>query len=122
MITKSDIVKAWAILRKTDSTIPDETLDFMKDVSLKALEEMNKIVDTDFVFSFHEIHYRPGEYYSRKMPNGMSLRVLEDLSIMTKYHTSCDDKYPMISLFHFNKEYLDMVFYELKDLSELFQK
>jgi hypothetical protein len=42
MIEKSDIIKAWKILREKDSTIPDETLDFMRDVSLRTLEVMNR--------------------------------------------------------------------------------
>ena len=43
MIEKSDIIKAWKILREKDNTIPDETLDFMKDVSLRVLENIKRL-------------------------------------------------------------------------------
>ena len=39
MITKKSIMEAWTFLREKNYTIPDETLDFMRDVSLKALEQ-----------------------------------------------------------------------------------
>ena len=32
-------MEAWTFLREKNYTIPDETLDFMRDVSLKALEQ-----------------------------------------------------------------------------------
>lgn len=43
-MTRKDIIDAWARIRKIDSTIPDEVLDFMKKASLEKLEEFNKVV------------------------------------------------------------------------------
>lgn len=43
-MTRKDIIDAWARIRKIDSTIPDEVLDFMKKASLEKLEENNKVV------------------------------------------------------------------------------
>lgn len=40
LINKELIMKAWTHLRKTEMTIPDETLDFMRDVSLEKCAEM----------------------------------------------------------------------------------
>ena len=39
MITKKSIMEAWTFLREKNCTIPDETLDFMRDVSLKILDQ-----------------------------------------------------------------------------------
>lgn len=41
---RTDIIEAWTRIRKIDSTIPDEVLDFMKKASLEKLEENNKVV------------------------------------------------------------------------------
>ena len=38
MITEEDIHKAYRILREKDHSIPDETLEFIKDASLKAFK------------------------------------------------------------------------------------
>jgi len=40
MITKQTIMDAYLFLRKNNNTIPDETLDFIRDVSLTAYEKM----------------------------------------------------------------------------------
>lgn len=37
--TKSEIIEAYLFLRKNNNTIPSETLEFMKDSSLKALDQ-----------------------------------------------------------------------------------
>jgi hypothetical protein len=37
--TKSEIIEAYLFLRKNNQTIPSETLEFMKDSSLKALDQ-----------------------------------------------------------------------------------
>lgn len=41
MITAKLITDAWAHCRTTNNSIPDEVLDFMKDVSLAALQSQN---------------------------------------------------------------------------------
>lgn len=38
MINRDLIIKAWSHLRKTEFTIPNETLDFMRDTAIKALD------------------------------------------------------------------------------------
>jgi len=40
LINKELIIKAWTHLRKTEMTIPNETLDFMRDVALEKCAEM----------------------------------------------------------------------------------
>ena len=40
LINKELIMKAWTQLRKTEMTIPDETLDFMRNVALEKCAEM----------------------------------------------------------------------------------
>jgi hypothetical protein len=40
LINKELIMKAWTHLRKTEMTIPNETLDFMRDVALEKCAEM----------------------------------------------------------------------------------
>lgn len=40
LINKELIMKAWTHLRKTEMTIPDETLDFMRNVALEKCAEM----------------------------------------------------------------------------------
>ncbi|BAV39189.1 hypothetical protein BPT24_066 [Tenacibaculum phage pT24] len=40
MVTKESIMEAYVFLRKNNQSIPDETLDFMKDASLKSLEDL----------------------------------------------------------------------------------
>ena len=40
LINKKEIMKAYVHLRQTNCTIPDETLDFMRDVSLRECERM----------------------------------------------------------------------------------
>ena len=44
MTTKEDIMKAYAHLRKTNQSIPDEALDFMRNVSLALLERQDNPV------------------------------------------------------------------------------
>lgn len=39
-ISKKTIWEAWKFLREKNSTIPSETLDFMRDVALKELEKI----------------------------------------------------------------------------------
>lgn len=41
MITKEDIVKAYAKIRIIDSSIPDEVLDFMKQASIDKLSNVD---------------------------------------------------------------------------------
>jgi hypothetical protein len=41
MVTESTIREAYLFLRKNNHTIPSETLEFMKDASLKALKKIN---------------------------------------------------------------------------------
>ena len=41
MITKNNIIDAYLFLRENNQNIPSETLDFMKDVSLRELEKIN---------------------------------------------------------------------------------
>ena len=40
MINKNDIIDAYVFLREHNQSIPSETLDFMKDVSLRELERV----------------------------------------------------------------------------------
>lgn len=40
---RDEIIKAYCRIRKIDNTIPDDVLDFMKDASLKALENNTKL-------------------------------------------------------------------------------
>lgn len=44
MITEKEIIEAWVFLRKNNSSIPDEVLDFMKHHSLKALHRKNELI------------------------------------------------------------------------------
>lgn len=47
-MNKQDILDAWATIRKTNSSIPDDVLDFMKDSSVAALEANEiKLSDVD---------------------------------------------------------------------------
>lgn len=41
MITEDSILDAWLFLRKNNCSIPDETLDFMKKISLRELKKMD---------------------------------------------------------------------------------
>ena len=43
MITKKTIIEAYLFLRKNNQSIPDEILNFMKDVSLKELENKTNV-------------------------------------------------------------------------------
>lgn len=40
MVTKKSIMEAYKFLRENNNTVSDETLDFMKDASLRAFEKM----------------------------------------------------------------------------------
>ncbi len=40
LINKNTIMEAWVFLRKKNHSIPNETLDFMRDVSLRELEKI----------------------------------------------------------------------------------
>jgi len=40
MIEKNDIIDAYVFLRENNQSIPSETLEFMKDVSLRELEKV----------------------------------------------------------------------------------
>ena len=40
LVNRRLIMEAWTFLRENNHTIPDETLDFMRDVSLKAIKEL----------------------------------------------------------------------------------
>lgn len=39
LINEKLIMKAWRFLRENECTIPDETLDFMRDAALEKLEK-----------------------------------------------------------------------------------
>lgn len=45
-------MKAWTFLRKNEQTIPDETLDFMRDA---ALEKLDKIETEQIKKGIHEL-------------------------------------------------------------------
>ncbi len=40
---REEVFKAWAEIRKTNSTIPDDVLDFMKDSSIQRLKQIKKL-------------------------------------------------------------------------------
>ena len=40
MVTKQSIIEAYVFLRTKNQSIPDETLDFMKDAALEALAKI----------------------------------------------------------------------------------
>ena len=40
-MNRNEIIDAYLFLRKNNHSIPDDTLDFMKNASLRALESMN---------------------------------------------------------------------------------
>jgi len=42
IIDRKDIIEAWKFLRRNDTTIPNETLDFIKEQSLKAFDNIKK--------------------------------------------------------------------------------
>lgn len=46
MVTEQEIREAYLFLRKNNQSVSDETLDFMRDVSLR---ELKRDVDTDFI-------------------------------------------------------------------------
>ena len=39
IVNKEDVIKAWATIRTENNTIPDDVLNFMKDSSIKIIEE-----------------------------------------------------------------------------------
>jgi len=41
MLTRQSIIDAWMFLREHNHTIPDYTLDFMKDASLSVFDQLN---------------------------------------------------------------------------------
>lgn len=74
MFTKTDIVKAWAILRESTKaqSIPSETLDFMKEVSLRELEKIEKYGDR---MSLEEIINENGWYVDDDFGKGVCIEV-----------------------------------------------
>ena len=44
MVTKAEILEAWVFLRKYNSSISDDTLDFMKDAAYEKLEKQQKLI------------------------------------------------------------------------------
>jgi hypothetical protein len=75
MVTNKDIFDMYAHLRKTNTSIPDEVLDFMKDVCLKELSGEKEIyVCTDFELSYNDMRMR-NKNIERK-PNG-SIFIIE---------------------------------------------
>ena len=118
MIEKSDIYKAWVIVRAHDSTIPDETLDFIKDSSLKALEIMNKMEDDAYTFS--EMVNIPGRYYCHSLGQGIAIEV-DDKQVSMLNYMSIDDGAPIRYPFHFRREVLNMNFHKMKHIKDLFE-
>lgn len=74
MITKEDIVKAWKILRKAHEaqSIPSETLDFIKDVSLKALERVKEYGE---LLTLEEAVSEPGWYVAESFVDGVCMEI-----------------------------------------------
>lgn len=122
IINSDDIYRAWATLRKVDSTIPDETLDFMKEVSLRELKLMNKTDDD--AYTFNEMVKIPGRYYCHSLGQGVAIEVDESKVSMISYCSPMDRvneptiRYP----FSFKKEMLSMNFYKLKNTKELYDR
>jgi len=46
-MTKKEIIDAWAEIRRTNHSIPDDVLDFMKDSAIKALDREGKWKSVD---------------------------------------------------------------------------
>lgn len=74
MFNKSDIIKAWAVLRESTKaqSIPSETLDFMKEVSLRELEKIEKYGDA---MSLEEIIRENGWYVADSFGKGVCIDV-----------------------------------------------
>ena len=118
IINSDDIYRAWAILRKVDSTIPDETLDFMKDVSLRELELTNKMDDD--AYTFNEMVNIPGRYYCHLLGQGVAVEVEENKISMLSYSSPDSDDNPIRYNLNFRKEMLNMNFYKMKRVKDLF--
>lgn len=59
MVTNQDILDMYVHLRKKNSSISDEALDFMKDICLSALAEKSEtIICTDFTIECNDIKGR----------------------------------------------------------------
>lgn len=43
MVTKAEILEAWVFLRKYNSSISDDALDFIKDAAYEKLEKQEKL-------------------------------------------------------------------------------
>jgi hypothetical protein len=48
LINRKLIMEAWTFLREKNSTIPSETLDFMRDAALEKLKELEKAEEQYF--------------------------------------------------------------------------
>lgn len=69
MITKETIMEAYLFLRKENQSIPDETLDFIKQVSLEALTKSENLPISDAKASAIEVAKDLAEW-SIKYPRG----------------------------------------------------
>lgn len=48
MITEKLILEAWKFLRDKNSSVPDETIDFMRDAALEKLEQVKEEYNPEF--------------------------------------------------------------------------
>jgi hypothetical protein len=51
LINKKLIMKAWTFLREKEMSIPDETLDFMRDAAIEKLERIEKVEELEKEFN-----------------------------------------------------------------------
>lgn len=73
MVTKAEILEAWVFLRKHNNSVPDETLDFIKDSAYEKLEKQEKLNKKKCMCG-KELEYSKGENYcctcGREVRNG----------------------------------------------------
>ena len=69
MVTKDNIIDMYIHLRKTNMSIPDEALEFMKNVCLSKLENKTEVhICTDFNISLNDMKMRNKKV--EQPPNG----------------------------------------------------
>lgn len=79
-MTRKDIIDAYTWIRRNNSTIPDDVLDFMKNSSIKELENRNLIKSLDGILCDHPLSQREGWHDSSILCNKCSC-IIEQFGI-----------------------------------------
>jgi|WetSurMetagenome_2_1015567.scaffolds.fasta_scaffold153602_3 hypothetical protein len=119
MISKDEIINAWVFLRKKNHSISDETLDFMKNISIEALEKIENA--NKGILSFEDIVEEPGQYVSEDFSRGVVLLVDHNKGISLLTYEDENDMLPMNIKFPFYAGLLKKKYRRILNRKELFK-